>query len=299
MLAIRRSVGAFVVGALVTATLVLGGQVPTYANPWGDVNCEQEPDHPVCDVVAESSGGVMVAGAGGEVVCHLDGEVVPCVTDEGWLGSDGCRYLRLEEVAPPTGVTGPGAAYRVRCAGDPPNGERALVWLSDVEAPGPAELGRIAASRLVLPRPEVVVNPAAPAPQLVMLPTWLWVEAAWWSVSRSASASVPTVTVTATATPVRVVWSMGDGTTVTCEGPGTPYTSKVGGPAAASPDCGHTYRWASADRPGGVYEVSATVTWRVSWSGGGFSGSAGPLFSTATVPVTVAEVRSVNTGGGL
>jgi hypothetical protein len=298
MLAIRRSVGVLVAVALVAATLILGGQVPAYADPWGNVDCEQEPDHPVCDVEAGSSGGVMVAGPRGEVVCHLDGEVVPCVTDEGWLGSDGCRYLRLEEVAPPTGVTDPGAAYRVRCPGDPPNWQRALVWLSDAEAPGPAELGRIAASRLLLPRPEVVVNPPAPAPQLVMLPTWLWVEETWWSVSRSASASVPGVTVTATATPIRVVWSMGDGTTVTCEGSGTPYTSEVGSPASASPDCGHIYRRASSAQPGGLFEVSATVTWQVSWSGGGASGVAGPLFSTATVPVTVVEVRSVNTGGG-
>ena len=294
----RRHHGLLAAVLAVTIATLLVPVTSANADIIADVDCQQEPDHPVCDVEAGSAGGVMVAGPGGEVVCRLDGEVVPCVTDEGWLGSDGCRYLRLEEVAPPTGVTDPGAAHRVRCPGDPPTSERALVWLSDAEAPGPAELGRIAASRLVLPRPEVVVNPPASAPQLVMLPTWLWVEETWWSVSRSASASVPGVTVTATATPVRVVWSMGDGTTVTCEGPGTPYTPDVGDPAAASPDCGHTYRRVSADRPGGVFEVSATVTWQVSWSGGGFSGSAGPLFSTATVPVTVVEVRSVNTGGG-
>jgi hypothetical protein len=296
MLAVRQWLGAFLVSAVLMASaLLFGNQPPAYANPWADVNCEQEPDHPVCDVEAGSSGGAMVVGPGGEVVCRLDGEVVPCVTDEGWLGVDGCRYLRLDE-SPPSGVTEPGAAYRVRCPGDPPNSQRALVWLSDAEAPGPAELGRIAASRLVLPQPEVVVNPPAPAPQLVMLPTWLWVEPLWWAVPRSASASVPGVTVVASATPVRVVWSMGDGSTVSCEGPGTPYAAG-GDPVAGSPDCGYTYTRTSTDQSEGAFEVSATVTWQVTWSGGGASGAAGPLSSTVTMPVAVVEVRSVNTGG--
>jgi hypothetical protein len=288
---------------LLLATLVAGhfllAHAPAEANPWQRVDCDQRPTHPECELEAGvGPSGVMSIAASGEVVCRLGGEVVPCVTDEGWLGADGCRYLRLEGESPPVEVSEPGAVYRVRCPGDPPNSQRALVWMSDAEAPGPAELGRIAASRLVLPRPQVVVNPPASAPQLVMLPTWLWAEAAWWQVPRSASASVPGVTVTATATPLRVVWSMGDGTTVTCQGPGTPYSADVGDPAAASPDCGHTYTRTSAGEPGGVFDVSATVTWQVSWSGGGASGQAGPLFSTATVPVTVVEVRSVNTGGG-
>ena len=66
MLATPRSTrSALVAGALVTAVFVLGGQVPTYAgDPWGDVDCQQEPDHPVCSVEAGSSAGVMVAGPG-------------------------------------------------------------------------------------------------------------------------------------------------------------------------------------------------------------------------------------------
>lgn len=265
-----------------------------------DVDCEQQPDHSVCDLESGSPSEALVVGSSGHVTCFdALGEETDCfIEGQGWIGGDGCRYLRLDDVPPPTSLSGPGAAYRVRCPGDPPNSQRPLRWLPDAEAPGLAMLGRIAASRLVLPRPEVVVNPPSPAPQLAMLPTWLWVAPAWWGMSRSASASVPGVTVTATAVPARVEWSMGDGTTVTCEGPGTPYPFDAEAAAAASPDCGHTYRRASAGQPGGVFQVSATVTWNVSWSGGGASGSAGPLFSTAMVPVTVVEVPSVNTGGG-
>jgi hypothetical protein len=128
-----------------------------------------------------------------------------------------------------------------------------------------------------------------------MLPTWLWVSPRWW-VARSASASVPGVTVTAVATPMRVRWLTGDGAEYACDG-GTPYTSGVD-PTTASPDCGHTYTRPSAGRPGGVFQLMATVTWQVSWSGGGASGTIGPLFSTTTVPVRVVESLSVNTGGG-
>ena len=272
---------------------------PADADIVADVDCKQERDHSTCEVEAGSPGEAQVVKPDGQVACFdTIGEQTECyIEGQGWIGADGCRYFSFGSGDRPSDATGPGAWYQRTCR-TPSGVAGEVVWLPDPQAPGLAALGRIAASRLVLPRPEVVVNPPASAPQLVMLPTWLWVEPAWWSVSRSASASVPTVTVTATAVPVQVVWSMGDGTSVTCEGPGTPYTAEVGGPAAASPDCGHIYRRASADQPGGVFEVSATVTWRVSWSGGGFSGSAGQLFSTATVPVTVAEVRSVNTGGG-
>jgi hypothetical protein len=285
--------------AIVTSATVLN-VAPAQANPWQRVDCEQHPTHSDCQVEAgEEPGGALVVGPGGQVTCYdAIGEETECyVEGQGWIGADGCRYLSFGSGGPPSDATGPGAWYQRTCR-TPSGVAGEVVWLPDSRAPGPAALGRIAASRLVLPRPVVVVNPPAQAPQLVMLPTWLWVEETWWSASRSASASVPAMAVTATAVPVRVVWSMGDGSTVTCEGPGTPYTSEAGDPAAASPDCGHTYRRASSAQPDGVFGVSATVTWRVSWSGGGASGSAGPLFSTTAVPVTVAEVRSVNTGGG-
>jgi len=47
--------------------------------------------------------------------------------------------------------------------------------------------------------------------------------------------------------PVSVTWHPGDGSTVTCHGAGTPYTS-ADNPAAASPDCGQ--RIDHLERPG-------------------------------------------------
>jgi hypothetical protein len=270
---------------------------PAYADFFGDVNCHQHPDHPECRVeagAAERIGG-MIAAPSGEVVCRdAEGEVVDCfVEGEGWIWSDGCRYLPVE-AAPPTGAETPGAAYRPTCPRDPLGSQRALVWIPDSEAPGPAALGQVAVSRLVLPRPKIELSPPLTAPQLVMLPTWLWVDPQWWVV-RSASASVPgVVTVTAMAEPTQVVWDTGDGGRYVC-GRGTPYEPGMD-PAAASPDCGHVYRRSSAGEPSHSFRLTATVSWRVSWSGGGMSGIAGPLFSTVSMPVQVVESRSVNTG---
>jgi hypothetical protein len=272
---------------------------PAYADFFGDVNCDQHPNHPECQVEAGTTDGPggMVAAPSGEVVClDADDEVVDCfIEGEGWIWSDGCRYLAVE-AAPPTGAEAPGAAYRPTCPGDPPGSQRALVWIPDSEAPGPAALGQIAVSRLVLPRPEIELSPPLPAPQLVMLPTWLWVESQWWVV-RAASASVPgAVTVTAIAEPTQVDWDTGDGGRYVC-GRGTPYEPAVD-PAAASPDCGHVYRRSSAGEPADSFRLTATVSWRVSWSGGGASGISGPLFSTTSVPVRVVQSQSVNTGAG-
>jgi hypothetical protein len=281
------------IGFLVGLLLPLVATSPASADFFGRVNCEQFPDHPECEVGAGERRGVVepVVGSGGEVVCRLDGEVVPCVTEDGWLGSDGCRYLGDDEVPPPTGAEKPGAAYRVTCPGDPPGFSRPWVWLPDREAPGPAALARHAVSRLVLPQPAVQLNPPASASQLVGLPTWFWVDADWWT-ARSASAFVPGVTVTAVATPSEVRWETGDGQVVRCSGAGTPYDDAEN-PAAGSPDCGYTYRRSSAGQPGNAYTLTATVTWQVSWSGGGMSGVMDPLTSTSQLQVPVAEVQAV------
>jgi len=285
---------ALLVVALVVA--VFGSQSHAAADDlgFGEVDCEQFPDHPDCRVSAGVFAPVMSTGPEGSVVCRLDGEVVPCVTDEGWLGSDGCRYLHQAGAVLPPGVEGPGGVYLPTCPADPPNARRTLVWIPDADAPA-AALGAVAVSRLVLPRPQVVLSPPPTAPQLVRLPTWLWLEEGWWAAERHATASVPGVGVTAVATPVRVDLQMGDGGLVSCHGPGTAWTAGMD-PRAQSPDCGYVYSRPSAGQPGGAYTVSATVTWAVSWSGAGASGQAGPLFSTGSQPVAVVESQTVVTG---
>jgi hypothetical protein len=164
--------------------------------------------------------------------------------------------------------------------------------------PAAATLARAAESELNLPSPVIRSSPAAGGLQLTQLPVWLWVAQATWQ-PRSRTAAVPGESVTATSTPVSASWHMGDGSVVTCHGPGTPYTAGDD-PAAPSPTCGHTYTRSSAGQPSGAYHVTVTITWDIAWHGtGGAAGTLPPLFTAAAVGMRVAESQAINTAGGL
>lgn len=164
-------------------------------------------------------------------------------------------------------------------------------------APDPAVLAQLAVQYLRLPDPVIRSSPAPGALQLTRLPTWLWIAPAIWR-PQSRTAQVPGESVTATATPVAASWSMGDGHTVTCRGPGTPYKSGDS-PAAASPTCGYTYTRSSAGQPGAAFHVTVTITWDITWTAtGGAGGTLPPLSSAAAAALRVAESQAVNTTGG-
>lgn len=174
-----------------------------------------------------------------------------------------------------------------------PGGPEWLVLEADAEfvatavGPSAADLAESARDRLSLPAVGLGMSPVGD--QLVGLPTWLWIDTSGW-VPVSRTVSVPGVSVTATATPMSVVWSTGDGGSVVCEGPGTPYTTTAS-PEAPSPDCGHTYREVS---PEGGFTVSATVRWSVEWAGAGESGVFPGLETAASAAVEVAQAPAVN-----
>jgi hypothetical protein len=160
--------------------------------------------------------------------------------------------------------------------------------------PAPEVLARQA---LGLPSPVIRSSPAQGALQLASLPTWLWIDPAEWA-PESKAAAVPGESVTATATPVSVTWHPGDGSTVTCRGAGTPYTSGDN-PGSASPDCGHTYTTSSAGQPDGAFQATATITWDVTWQEArGAGGVLPPLFTTAVAAFRVAESQALDTSGG-
>ncbi|WP_424187628.1 hypothetical protein ACOBQX_07475 [Actinokineospora sp. G85] len=196
---------------------------------------------------------------------------------------------------------GPGAWYVWKCAteGVIDGLYRPPVWIADGQQPGaallpsPAELAQMARKQLRLPSPSIAANPVGD--QLVNLPTWMWLSGGWGPVS--ATASVPGVSVTAVATPTSVIWAMGDGSTVTCTGAGTPYKAGAD-PKAPSPDCGHVYRRSSASQPGQAYPVTATVHWTVTWSGAGQGGTFPDMTTTGDATFRVAESQALNNGGG-
>jgi hypothetical protein len=106
---------------------------------------------------------------------------------------------------------------------------------------------------------------------------------------------VPGISVTAVATPTSASWSMGDGTDVTCTGPGTPFPAGSD-PAASSPDCGHTYHRSSASAPSQQFPATATVHWTVTWSGAGASGTFPDMTTSANAAFRVAEAQALGTG---
>lgn len=146
-----------------------------------------------------------------------------------------------------------------------------------------------ARTQLPLAPPGIGTSPPAGAPLLVGLPTWLWVDTPWAAQQRSAS--LGGVTSTVTATPVEVRWEPGDGASLVCRGPGVAFDPARPG---AATDCTHTYQRSSRHRPGGRYDVIATVTWQVSWQAStGEAGDLEPVSLTSQLPVTVLEAQAV------
>jgi len=164
---------------------------------------------------------------------------------------------------------------------------------------GPAVTPEMLAQRayqfLPLPAPIIRTNPPPTREQLVNLPTLLWVDQATWG-ARTATASVPGLAVTLTAVPVTVTWRMGDGGVVVCHGPGAPFdpsAGRQGQPGA----CSYTYWRASAGAPAGRFTVTATTTWRITWTATGAAGAGTlpPLSRSSQTALRVAEVQAINT----
>ncbi len=269
---------------------------------WGNTVCDQP--KPGCTVSAGTSGhsGNQTTGAksGGDGKCrNPEGQEIPCERDGAWAGADGCYYKPLDLSADTIAAlggqpAGAGSWYERTCVGTVGNAEVGLggpVWLNTPPVVAPQVLARQARSMLTLPNVAIRVNPAGD--QLVGLPSWLSLDPASWR-TQSATAAVPGVSVTATATPTQAVWSMGNGDSVVCHGPGTPWRPGTD-PAAASPDCGYRYPRSSAGAPGGSYAVTVTISWQVTWAGAGQAGTIPGLTTAGAVQVRVAESQTVIT----
>ncbi|MGH9244379.1 MAG: hypothetical protein ACRD29_08685 [Acidimicrobiales bacterium] len=239
----------------VLATLLVGAS-PADAAP---TNC---PPSAGADGGGDGAARVQVGGrcptpgrpGGSPISCRL--RLHPGYTDASWT-----HHEQLPDVTDPE----VGSTYLIICieGGDPRQEVRNefIVWDPGVVA---ADLARLAASQLDVVFPGAHTSPDRRVNQLVTLPTWLWVPADAW-VPQSATASIAgLISATATATPDHVRWSMGDGVSLTCPGPGTPYA------AGASTDCSHTYTRAAQ----GI-GVTAVMVWDLTWDAS--SGDRGTL----------------------
>ena len=120
----------------------------------------------------------------------------------------------------------------------------------------------------------------------VGVPVWLWTQP--WA-PQTATAAAGGVAVTVTAKMSSITWNMGDGHSITCNGPGTAFNESMG--FRDSPDCGYRYQQPSRNMPGGKYPVTATATWNVQWTGA-FQ-NATTVNTANTVQVAIGEYQSL------
>ena len=152
-----------------------------------------------------------------------------------------------------------------------------------VELPDPRVLAQQAITAMDLQAITIGVVPedVPGSVGLLGLPTWMWAESptdnTMGPITRSASAGG--YTVTATGRVQKIVWDMGDGASVTCTGPGTPYADSY--MDFDSPTCGHRYQQQ------GEHRVSARSHWVISWTGMGQSG---------TIPLELADDTTITMG---
>jgi hypothetical protein len=253
-----------------------------------------------------SNGGGNGPTSGGAPVCTVDDVQVPCQrNDVGWFNpADHCYWKALDPQpgpddplwkiafgAPADGQPGKGALYNVTCTGKGTELQSGTTY-SASPPPGyggiadPAALAQQMVTQMGLLGADIGTAPKKGSTSLVGLPVWLWntVSTSTWG-PKTANASAGGVTVTATAHVDRIIWSTGDGTSVTCNGPGVKYDPTFG---TQQPACGYTYT-----KPG-QYTITATSKWVVDWTA--TTGQRGqiPVDRTATTTVDIAEAQAVN-----
>lgn len=313
--------------ALVVAHLLLGGGMSgsAWAGPPPPPGTTCPPDRPNCEVhsggsTPPSPGPVDHPGGGGTPAgtpkCLLVGQEVPCFRDGlGWFSSaDGC-YWNAKSPQPQAGDVdtkvafgvpadwkpGMGSFYDVTCPDVPGANRTQMSGVTWRATPPPGfgggpDLAALAAQAVTLMRlrgADIGLAPKVGSKGgTVGLPVWMWNNRSPQTTGpTSASTTAMGVTVTATATVAQVVWVMGDGTTVTCAAPGTPYDSTYG--MAKSPDCGHVYQTTSARQGDGQFHLTATTTWAVHWVGGGQQGDL-TTTRTSQAQIPVGELQVVS-----
>lgn len=280
----------FMAGTL--AVLAAPASADVICPPQG--NCQVEVTNPGSPGGGESGGDDgSSGGGGGPRVCRWAGQEVPCSHasngEVGWFSElTGCYYYLMD---PPPGAgsalwqghtPGDGDVYETLCyPADKTTplgvGGVGFEWLQN-PPPGPGAggvspevLAARAINQLPIRGPQIGTSLGATGAGLPGLPVWLWTAVSpstWGPIS--ATAAVPGLSVTATGQATEIAWDMGDGNTVHCANPGTPYSESYGG--EPSPTCFHRYDNPSRGKPGGRYTVTGVTTWRVQWAGGGESG---------------------------
>lgn len=287
--------------ALVVATLAMPIGLASPSEAAGSQNChwDRDPDTGVLTWVCEggdSDDGEITPGSS---TCKYNGHEIPCTGPDGsvWSSTHGCYVGDVwdpgEETLPPEGQTAEDGAWHI-CYWPPPGSSWDPVWIqTGEEVVDPVALAQQAIASMDLDPIKIGIVPESGPNRvgLVGMPVWMWVDGPTGNTYGpiTASASQGTVSVSATANVTSIVWNMGDGTKVTCDGKGTPYADQYG--AEDSPTCGYRYAKMSSHQPGGVYKVTASSHWVVDWAGGGQTGTIEFDLTTAVLPIRVGEAQ--------
>lgn len=239
--------------------------------------------------------------------CVISGKKVPCsTTDLGtfnqadfcyWepLSKPSAQDWELAAKAPDEPATAKkGALYNVACPGAGRELLGGVTWAAqapDADGPDLQALARKAVEQMNLQGPDIGIAPKPSGMGLVGMPVWMWSKHGPTRTGpASETATAGSTTVTARAVVQTIDWDMGDGTTVTCEGPGEPYKPEYGKRQSA---CGHMYEQSSADQAGKRYSVQATTTWAVHWTGAGQQGDITTSRSSDT-SVSIGEAQALH-----
>jgi hypothetical protein len=255
--------------------------------------------------VADDGGGAFVDADGNPTATASAGQPGGGGTNSGGsAGTDECRWVVVVEDDFEWALYGPAGNRRFSetgrwlardCPPTQPGSVGGIVMVPEGEEVDLERLTQEALARTSVGAPQIETSPSANGALYVQMPTWLWVAPSWWQ-AYEATASAGRVWSTVRATPVTTRWSMGDGQSVSCAGPGTPW--RPGMPEGAT-DCAHTYRTSSATRPEGTFPIEATVSIDVSWTSNAASGGTLPGISrTSTLDVVVGEIQAIGTQGG-
>ena len=244
-------------------------------------------------------------GPGGKRKCqYQDGTPTPCSDPDfgTWVASRE-SYCRRAEPQPPAGdprweghsVT-EGAVYECTYIGPIANFRVSYYWSATPPAPTltPAEAAALVVRRMDLRAADIGIVPEDEPGSIgaVGAPVYMWTTPGPATFGPQVLiASAGGVTITARAQVDRIVWNMGDGTSVTCRTPGTPYEDRFG--FADSPDCGHRYTRTSAGMPNDAYPITASSYWVVRWTGPAGTSGEIPLTLTARIAIRVGELQAL------
>lgn len=190
--------------------------------------------------------------------------------------------------------------------------DREGLWFGNALRVGPANLPGFDGTPSVIPGlwveavnalamrgPQITTAPPIDTSAVVNLPVWLWTETGgtvWPEEELHQFAEAPEVgqRVDAYARPLRIVWEMGDDQDpVTCQGPGTAWEPTMD--FLRPGECHHTYRQASRNQPGDVFEITAMTTWRLRWEINGDPDGEFELQVGSTATIRVNEIQVLTT----